>query len=190
MTLAKSAVTRDAILDSARKVFARKGYSGTKVTDIAQDLHVTRANFYYYYRDKKELFIELGTETYRETIAVIDGFDDLDQQPALAQLQEWVASYFRYLDRNGAFLVRSMEDGPDDDAFRATVKRLHRRSARHLGKYIAARSTAAFTSPASVGMSIMAMLERSWLLAHMPAVDNEPDSAVRSCAEILMHTMR
>ena len=190
MTLAKSAVTREAILEAARKAFARKGYSGTSVTDITEGLHVTRANFYYYFRDKKELFVELGTATYRESLAVINAVDKLDRQPDLSQVEGWVATYFQYLGRNGAFVVRSMEDSPDDPEFRANVARLHKRSARQLGKYISARSGFSFSSPVALGISIMAMLERSWLLAHTAVVDSDPTSAIQSNAEILMQLMR
>lgn len=190
MTLAKSAVTREAIQEAARKSFARKGYSGTSVTDITEGLHVTRANFYYYYRDKKELFVELGTATYRESLEVIDAFNRLGRRPSTAGVQAWVEGYFQYLDEHGAFVARSMEDSPDDAEFRAIVARLHKRSARRLGDYISTRSATKFSSPVALGMSIMAMLERSWLLAHTAVVDSEPAAAIRSGTEILTQLMR
>lgn len=189
MTTTKSALTRDAILDAAREVFARNGYRGTSVTDIAEGLHVTRANFYYYYRDKKQLFIELGTETYKESLAVIDAFDDLADEPRFDEVRDWVDHYFTYLDRNGALVARSFEDSPDDVAFRATVTRVHRKSARRLGEYIRARSSAEFSSSVALGMSMMAMLERSWLLANTDTVASNPDSAARSAAEVLTQLM-
>jgi AcrR family transcriptional regulator len=91
---AKSAVTRQSILDAARTTFARRGYSGTSVKDIAEGLHVTRANFYYYFRDKQQLFIELGTETYRESLSVIKAFDSMPAQPTIDEVLRWVDSYF------------------------------------------------------------------------------------------------
>lgn len=190
MTLVKSALTREAILDAARVVFARQGYRGTSVTDIAEGLHVTRANFYYYYRDKKQLFIELGTETYKESFAAIDAFDDLNNPPELGDIRRWVDLYFTYLDRNGALVARSFEDSPEDEAFRANVTRVHRKSARRLGEYIRARSSADFSSSVALGMSMMAMLERSWLLANTDTVASSPDSAARSAAEVLAQLMR
>lgn len=190
MTLAKSAVTREAIQEAARNAFARKGYSATSVTEIAQDLHVTRANFYYYYRDKEQLFVELGTATYRDTIGLIEAFSLLEHPPELEQVRGWVESYFHHLDHNGAFLVRAIDDCPDDPDFRAKVKRLHRKSASQLGGYITARSTGAYTSAVSIGMSVMAMLERSWLLARATTVDHGPAAAIRSNAEILWRMIR
>ncbi|WP_234825700.1 TetR/AcrR family transcriptional regulator [Mycolicibacter senuensis] len=190
MTTAKSAVTRRAILDAARAVFARKGYSGTSVKDIAAGLHVTRANFYYYFRDKQQLFIELGTETYREAFTVIEAFDKLDGSPAITDVLQWVGDYFDYLERNGAFVARSIGDLPDDPKFTATVARLHKRAARTLGEYIAARSSADLSSPVALGMTVMAMLERSWFLVDTADVPISADAARRSNAEILTQLMR
>ena len=187
---AKSAVTRQSILDAARAKFARRGYSGTSVKDIAEGLHVTRANFYYYFRDKQQLFIELGTETYRESLTVIRAFDTMTAQPAIDEVLQWVESYFGYLEHNGAFVARSIGDSPDDPQFRATVARLHRRSARTLGEHIVARSTADVRSTLSLGMTVMAMLERSWFLVNTADVSISAVSAARSYAEILTHLMR
>ncbi len=190
VTTAKSAVTRQSILDAARAIFARRGYSGTSVKDIAEGLHVTRANFYYYFRDKQQLFIELGTETYRESLTVIREFDTMTAQPAIDEVLQWVQSYFGYLERNGAFVARSIGDSPDDPQFRATVKRLHQRAARTLGGYIVSRSTADVRSPLSLGMTVMAMLERSWFLVNTADVSISAAAAARSNAEILTHLMR
>ena len=187
---AKSAVTRQSILDAARTTFARRGYSGTSVKDIAEGLHVTRANFYYYFRDKQQLFIELGTETYRESLAVIRAFDTMTTQPTIDEVLQWVESYFGYLERNGAFVARSIGDSPNDPQFMATVKRLHKRAARTLGEYIAARSTVDVRSAVALGMTVMAMLERSWFLVNTADVSISSASAARSNAEILTHLMR
>jgi AcrR family transcriptional regulator len=187
---AKSAVTRQSILDAARTTFARRGYSGTSVKDIAEGLHVTRANFYYYFRDKQQLFIELGTETYRESLTVIRAFDTMTAQPTIDEVLQWVESYFGYLERNGAFVARSIGDSPDDPEFMATVARLHKRAARTLGEYIVSRSTADVRSALSLGMTVMAMLERSWFLVNTADVSISAASAARSNAEILTHLMR
>ncbi|MEB3065652.1 TetR/AcrR family transcriptional regulator [[Mycobacterium] zoologicum] len=187
---AKSAVTRRAILDAAREVFVRKGYSGTRVMDIAARLHVTRANFYYYFHDKQQLFIELGTEAYRESLTAIKAFDELGASPAITEVLVWVSNYFDYLERNGAFVARSIGDLPDDPTFTATVARLHKRAARTLGEHIVARSSAELSSPVSLGITVMAMLERSWLLVSTADVPISADAAIRSNAEILTQLMR
>jgi AcrR family transcriptional regulator len=163
----KSDRTRQSILDAARIAFARKGFSGVTIRDITDLAPVTRANFYYYFADKTQLFIELGTATYREALRVVEALGDLGDRPSRLEIRDWVARYFTYLDRNGAFVIRSAEDMPADRAFRAAVVRSHRRTAAALGERIAKiGATPPQADAAAIGLTVMAMLERSWLMTH------------------------
>src|ERR1700691_5452389 len=119
----KSDRTRDSILAAARTAFARKGFSGVTIRDITELAPVTRANFYYYFSDKTELFIELGTDTYREALVVVESYILQGSPPDREHIEAWVAGYFEYLDRNGAFVIRSTEEMPPDRKFRAAVTR-------------------------------------------------------------------
>jgi AcrR family transcriptional regulator len=163
--LRKSDRTRESILDAARTAFARKGFSGVTIRDITDLAAVSRVNFYYYFSDKTELFIELGTDTYREALAVVEGFMEQGSPPNRENIEAWVAGYFDYLDRNGAFVIRSTEDMPPDRKFRAAVTRSHRRTATALGEGIAKLApTPPDLDPVATGLVVMAMLERSWLM--------------------------
>ena len=177
----KSDRTRVAILDAARVAFARKGFSGVTIRDITNLAGVTRANFYYSFSDKTELFIELGTATYREAMHVVETLSDLGDPPALSDVESWVGRYFEYLDRNGAFVIRSEEDMPPDPEFRTAVVRSHRRTARALGQRIgklAAEPPSA--DAAAAGLAVMAMLERSWQMVQHREVSAIPGRDVRS----------
>jgi hypothetical protein len=55
---------------------------------------------------------------------------------------------------------------------------------------IVARSSAELSSPVSLGMTVMAMLERSWFLVNTADAPISPDAAMRSNAEILIQLMR
>ena len=93
-TTPKSDRTRESILDAARTAFARKGFSGVTIRDITDLAAVTRANFYYYFSDKTELFIELGTDTYRQALAVVEGFMEQGSPPNREDIEAWVDGYF------------------------------------------------------------------------------------------------
>lgn len=45
------------VLDASAKVFARQGYEGTSIDDIADELQSTKGRVYHYYRSKAELLI-------------------------------------------------------------------------------------------------------------------------------------
>jgi AcrR family transcriptional regulator len=187
----KSDRTREAILDAARIAFARKGFSGVTIRDITDLAQVTRANFYYYFRDKTELFIELGTATYREALKVVESFSELGDTPSEGAIRDWVIRYFAYLDRNGAFVIRSEDDSPDDPAFRKAVARSYRRTATALGDRIAKiAATPPRADSFAVGMAVMGMLERSWLMAEhntMPTMSR--DTVVTALSELITRMM-
>jgi AcrR family transcriptional regulator len=186
----KSDRTRESILDAARTAFARKGFSGVTIRDITDLAPVTRANFYYYFSDKTELFIELGTDTYRQALAVVDGFMDLKSPPSKEDIEAWVASYFCYLDRNGAFVIRSTEDMPPDRKFRAAVTRSHRRTAAALGEGIAKLApTPPDLDPVATGLVVMAMLERSWLMVCHNEIPSTTRQAVLTAATEMLWRM-
>jgi AcrR family transcriptional regulator len=187
----KSDRTRESILDAARTAFARKGFSGVTIRDITDLAPVTRANFYYYFSDKTELFIELGTDTYREALAVVEGFMEQGSPPSREDVEAWVAGYFDYLDRNGAFVIRSTEDMPPDRKFRATVARSHRRTAAALGEGIAKMApTPPDLDPVATGLVIMAMLERSWLMVrHNEVPSTTRQGVLMAATEMLWRTV-
>ena len=172
----KSDRSRQAILDAARVAFARKGFSGVTIRDITDLAGAARANFYYYFHDKTELFVELGTATYHEAVEVVEAFGD---ERTRQGIDEWVSRYFAYLDRNGAFVIRSEEDMPPDPMFRASVARSHRRTAAALGERIQKIATTPPTTDlAAIGLAVMAMLERSWLMVRHSEVASMPSEAV------------
>ncbi|MEU7812821.1 TetR/AcrR family transcriptional regulator [Pseudonocardia sp. NPDC049154] len=51
----KSARTRARLLDATAKVLARKGFSGTRLSDIAEEAHVQAPAIYYYYPSREDL---------------------------------------------------------------------------------------------------------------------------------------
>jgi TetR/AcrR family acrAB operon transcriptional repressor len=49
-------VRRADILDAARTLFARKGYQGTRVDDVAARAGLTKGGVYFHFKNKQELF--------------------------------------------------------------------------------------------------------------------------------------
>lgn len=48
--------TEKRILDSARKIFHKKGLAGARMQEIADDAGINKAMLHYYYRNKEKLF--------------------------------------------------------------------------------------------------------------------------------------
>lgn len=78
------AVKRDRMLKAAAFCFNQKGYSGTSLKDVADQLGLTDAALYYYVRNKEELVYQCylrAAEVGREALdrAVADGGNGFDQ---------------------------------------------------------------------------------------------------------------
>lgn len=56
-------VRKQEMIDTAMKVFARKGYEATSMTDIAKEMHVVSGLCYRYFKSKNELY-ETAVEMY------------------------------------------------------------------------------------------------------------------------------
>jgi AcrR family transcriptional regulator len=56
---ARRQATRDAVLDTALRLFAERGYLGVRVEDIATEAGVSRATFYKHFAEREEILAEL-----------------------------------------------------------------------------------------------------------------------------------
>ncbi|MCB5364460.1 TetR/AcrR family transcriptional regulator [Pusillimonas sp. CC-YST705] len=61
----KTNVVPQAILEAASNLFIKRGYEGTSMQDIAQELEISRSALYYYFKNKEEI---LGSLTEGLTI--------------------------------------------------------------------------------------------------------------------------
>lgn len=57
--------TKEKLKKAALKMFSKKGYHKTNSKDIAKEAGVAVGSFYAYYKDKKELFIDILEEHFR-----------------------------------------------------------------------------------------------------------------------------
>lgn len=49
--------TKDQIIRDASQLFLQKGYSNTTIAEIMERVGITKPSFYYYYRNKKDLYL-------------------------------------------------------------------------------------------------------------------------------------
>lgn len=86
------------ILDVATDVFSRKGFDGTRIAEIAEMASLPKANIYYYFSSKEEIYSTIITN-------LIAGWDDalanlrVDRDPAEA-LRDYVRAKLDYTREN------------------------------------------------------------------------------------------
>ncbi|MEV8195466.1 TetR/AcrR family transcriptional regulator [Rhodococcus pyridinivorans] len=75
----KSARTRERILDSAAYVLSRKGFAGTRLTDVAEHAELQAPAIYYYFKSREELIEEVMVVGAQRICAhVVDALDALE----------------------------------------------------------------------------------------------------------------
>jgi len=82
--------TRQEILDVALTEFARSGYSGARIDEIASKTRTTKRMIYYYFRNKEELYIAVLEQAYstaRDAERKLD-VDHLEPVSAIRTLAE------------------------------------------------------------------------------------------------------
>jgi TetR/AcrR family transcriptional regulator len=179
--------TRSAILDASRRLFLERGYVGTPINAITEACGISRAGFYTYFKDKREIFNVLGETAYHDALTVIAEWDEADEPFGPADVRAWVGHYFDYMDHHGAFVLASAHSAPDDDAFRMSRNRMVSRASFKLGHAIAGGGT---HSPDVIGVAVMGLLDRAWYTVHRQTVAVERDEMIAVVAEMIVAMTR
>ncbi|MGC7101828.1 TetR/AcrR family transcriptional regulator [Amycolatopsis lurida] len=155
---------RDAALDRAVQLFWRRGYEGTSVRELAEELHIGMPSLYNAFGSKQQLFVEvLGTYDKR-----YGGFLDraLAEEPTAEQA---VARVFReapecYTRRSlpTGCLVVSGDSGTDDPIVTRELRRMRAEKAGAFAAKIRGDVSAgilpADTDAVALGRYVMAVL--------------------------------
>lgn len=186
----RAARTRQAILEAARRLFLDRGYAGTRVSNITDACGISRAGFYTYFRHKREVFNLLGEATYRDILEVVGGWDRIPRPCSARDVEDWVRGYFAFMDRHGAFIFSAAMSGPEDEAVRASSRRMQMRVGWLLGTSLRGRQHQPADAPEALGLAIMAMLERSWHYCRVQQLPVDDNDMIRTAATMIASTIQ
>jgi AcrR family transcriptional regulator len=95
---AAAADKRRLILDAAVRVFARRGFNGCRVSDIADEAGVAYGLVYHYFRSKDEVLDTLFLERWNVMLDVIRDLDAQDIHPRekLHRITSFIVDSYRY----------------------------------------------------------------------------------------------
>ncbi|MDP9345346.1 MAG: TetR/AcrR family transcriptional regulator [Actinomycetota bacterium] len=93
-----AAEKRRVILDAAVRVFARRGFNGCRVSDIADEAGVAYGLVYHYFRSKDEVLDTLFLERWNVMLDVIRDLDGTDLTPRdkLAAITGFIVDSYRH----------------------------------------------------------------------------------------------
>ncbi|RDV13787.1 TetR/AcrR family transcriptional regulator [Pontibacter diazotrophicus] len=91
----KAEAKKEQILQSAKAVFGRLGYSKATLDDIAESIGMKKPSLYYYYKSKELLFIEAFSQEWRDSLSRIKRIADQEPNPH-ERLLLYIRSSLRY----------------------------------------------------------------------------------------------
>jgi AcrR family transcriptional regulator len=93
-----AAEKRRVILDAAVRVFARRGFNGCRVSDIADEAGVAYGLVYHYFRSKDEVLDTLFLERWNVMLEVIRDLEHTDLTPRekLATITGFIVDSYRH----------------------------------------------------------------------------------------------
>jgi len=117
--------TKRNIVDVATQEFARKGFSGARVDEIAARTKTSKRMIYYYFGGKEELYIAVLEAAYR-SIRSIEATLDLEHQPPETALRTLVAFTFDYQNAHPEFVRLVMNENILNAAYLSRSKAIRR----------------------------------------------------------------
>lgn len=86
---------REAILSGAAALFARRGYLGTSMNDVADACGLSKATLYHYYRDKDEMLVNIAEEHVSRLVDLVKSVerDIAPEQRLEALITRFLAEY-------------------------------------------------------------------------------------------------
>jgi AcrR family transcriptional regulator len=136
---ARSRRTRDAVLQAATRCFERAGYDETTTAMIAREAGIAVGTLYGYFRDKREILIELMDSTFREVARLV--VERLDPE-ALAEAdprkvaRELIETVFHTQTLRPGLQRIVWERHFKDDAFRERIEAIRARMRAAIRRFL------------------------------------------------------
>jgi AcrR family transcriptional regulator len=169
---------RAQILEAATDAFARAGYAGTSLDDIAREAGVSRVIVYRHFESKADLYRAVLDRAHERLAAAVPGpeFSDASVDGLVSAAAEDPAG-FRLLFQHAA---REPEFRDEMDRFRADAVAL---AHRQLARIIRNRAWSRWAAELATTVSIEAVL--AWLDAGQPDPEQTPDRVRRAIRGVI-----
>lgn len=171
----KAAETEAALKAAARRVFARKGYLNTKITDITAEAGRAAGSFYNHFAGKEELLESLlgDIAASGDESALSEGHLSDFSDPAAVRWH--VAQYWDFYKEHASTMQALRQAAMVNEAFARTMASFGATQAADLNGHLAQVTAAGLRLPASTELSIAMMYHlvdsfaQMWLLDPVPA---------------------
>jgi AcrR family transcriptional regulator len=101
--------TREALLDAAAMVFAKRGFQRASLDEIAEAAGYTRGAIYKHFADKEELLHEVCTRLNERTFAEFDELSGIDLHMSASEVEQVADQWRRMVERDTEFRIVMLE---------------------------------------------------------------------------------
>jgi AcrR family transcriptional regulator len=127
VTAETKAATRDAILQSARRLFAEQGFDSTTTRDIASDAGIASGTLFNYFKTKEAIVASMANDALAESLALFNAAEADTFEEALFALialnLRKLKPFRKYLPALLTTLLSPLANDADNDA--ATLRLAH-----------------------------------------------------------------
>jgi AcrR family transcriptional regulator len=111
------ATYREAILDAAERVFAARGFTGVRMSDVAAEAGMATGTLYNYFENKGEILGSLILARGNDLLRELEATHEAERDP-LARIQRMVVATFDYVEKHRAGYKMLVEMAPTEVALR------------------------------------------------------------------------
>ncbi len=83
------------IINAATELFAKKGYAATSMREISENLEITKATLYHYFKSKEQILFEILDNVMDEALQNLEKISNMDISPE-EKLKNVLKFYSRY----------------------------------------------------------------------------------------------
>ncbi|QRP45099.1 TetR/AcrR family transcriptional regulator [Amycolatopsis sp. FDAARGOS 1241] len=184
----KAAETETALKEAAKRVFARKGYLNTKITDITAEAGRAAGSFYNHFASKEELLEALLGDLAAASDEDALAEDHLTDFSDPAAVRWHVRQYWNFYRANAPTMQALRQAAMVNDDFARTFTNFGVTQAADLDGHLAQVTAAGYRLPASAQLSIAMMYQlidsaaQMWLTGPQPSDRSTPgdDEAIEA----------
>ncbi|SFF03588.1 TetR/AcrR family transcriptional regulator [Thermoflexibacter ruber] len=108
--------TEEKILAAARSVFTKKGMSGARMQDIADEAGINKALLHYYFRSKEKLFDRIFEEASNKMFSILNSIIADEKLSVREKIKDLIENYINMAIANPyipAFVMGEANQNPD-----------------------------------------------------------------------------
>lgn len=123
-TLSKAERTKAAILAAAEHHFSRLGFAATRLEDIADELGMTRAALFYYFKDKQMLYDAMIADAFSSLTTTLLALIEDNERNIAERLEQAVGAWVDTMVSRpnlARLIMRFVADGIDQPAMRIFI---------------------------------------------------------------------